>query len=277
MNDHLPGVARSGIKVGPSSSHEAAVIGPARMDPSSELEAIYREGEDLRRSGTSEDAVIARLEEQLQNLTARLDKETAEKLAEIRATPASARGFVVPMRYRLPVLIAVVAVVAGSVLELTIGQQFVFSAANQYRAMVPWLLVFLAPAFAWAWFVLERANRDMAGRYPTWWVRWLFVYPLVVALSSAMVAISPLGWFAVYGRLWGTPTEGVKAKMLAIGDYRSSSRGCHQDADIFIDGSSARICLASVLAGRTPAVGETVNVAGHISSAGVFIDEVRAK
>jgi hypothetical protein len=94
------------------------------------MEAIYREGEDLRRNGAEEDAVIARLEERLQKLTARLDKETAEKLAEIRAAHASAKGFVVAKRYRLPSLIALAAVVAGSCLELTLGKQFVFSAAN---------------------------------------------------------------------------------------------------------------------------------------------------
>lgn len=272
MNDPLPSVARSAIQASSSSSLEAAVSGPLHTD-----EAICREGEDLRRSGTAKDVVIARLEERLQNLTARLDKESAEKLAEIRATHASANGFVVAKRYRLPVLIALVAVIAGISLEITLGQQFVFSAGKQYRAAVPWLLIFLAPAFAWMWFVIERLNHTMAGRYPTWWVRWLVMYPLVVALSSAMVAISPLGWFAVYGRLWGTPAEGVEAKMLVVGDNRPSSRGCHQNADIIIDGSSARICLANVLSGRTPVAGETVTVAGRISIAGVFIDEVRAK
>lgn len=276
MNDPQLGVARSAIQASSSSSHEA-VNSPLRNDPTSEMEAICREEEDLRHRGAAEDAVIARLEERLQNLTVRLDKETAEKLAEIRATPTSAKGFVAAKRYRLPALIALATVVAGSCLELTLGKQFVFSAANQYRATVPWLLIFLAPAFAWMWLALERANHTMASRYPTWWVRWLVVYPLVVAISSAMVAISPLGWFAVYGRLGGTPADGVEAKVLAVGAYRPSSRGCHQDADIVIDGNSATICLASVLSGRTPAVGETVTVGGRISSAGMFIDEVRAK
>jgi hypothetical protein len=277
MNDPQPGVARSVIQTSSSSSHEASVIGPLCNDPSSELEAIFREEEGLRRSGISEDAVIARLEERLQNLTVRLDKETAEKLAEIQATHASPKGFVVAKRYRFPAFIALAAIVAGSCLELTLGQQFVFSAANQYRATVPWLVVFLAPVFAWMWFVLERANHTMARRYPTWWVRWLIVYPLVVVLSSGMAAISPLGWFAVYGRLEGIPAEGVEAKVLAVGAYRPSSHGCHQNADIVINGNSATICLADVLSGRTPSVGETVTVAGRISSAGMFIDAVRAK
>ena len=168
-------------------------------------------------------------------------------------------------------------IITGGILEMTIGTRFVFSAADQYRAMIPWLLGILVPAFAWMWFNLEHASHSIADRYPTWWVRWLLAFPLIVALSSAIVAIFPLGWFALYGFLYGIPDGDIEAKMLAVSPHHPNSRGCNQNADLIINGNSARICLAQVLSGSAPAAGEAVTVTGRVSGVGVFSAELRPK
>lgn len=247
------------------------------VDPSSEIDTIYREEEELRHNGASDDVVIVHLEKRMQDFTARLDKEHAERLAEIKAKHAHSNGAVVPKRYRIPAIIAMLIIITGDILEMTIGKRFVFSAADQYRAMIPWLLVILVPAFAWMWFNLEHASHSIADRYPAWWVRWLLAFPLIVALSSAIVAIFPLGWFALYGFLYGIPDGDIEAKMLAVSPHHPNSRGCNQNADIIINGNSARICLAQALSGSAPAAGEAVTVTGRVSGVGVFIDELRTK
>jgi hypothetical protein len=271
-----------GVKM-PSGSQDKRLISdsgpddPLLADPTSEMRAIYRESEDLRRTGVSEDAAIARLEERLQQLSSRLDKNLAEKLAVVRLGQARASDFAVPMKSCYLYVFVMAVVVSGCILESSLGKVFVFSAASKYRAMAQWFVLFLAPVFAWMWFRLGRANHFFASRYPTWWVRWLVVYPLLIVLSSGMVVISPLGWLSVYGRYMGKPVEGIEARILALDAYHSNSRGCRQFADISIGNNSARVCLADVLSGRIPAVGEYVFLAGRVSNAGVFIDKVHAK
>lgn len=276
MTDRIPSETRSTVHFG-SSPLEATCNRPPTWDPETELDVIYQEIDELRHGSASEDAVSAHLGERLQALNAIRNKETSEVLAEIQSTRASAMAYRDIKRYDLLVIVAVVAVFGGLILETTIGRQFVFSASNQYRAAIPWLLALLTPMFAWMFFFLERANHTWANRYPTRWVRWLIVFPGTVTVSSVITISSPLGWLALYGWLFGTPSVDIEAKMLSIGTYHSSSRGCHQHAEIIITGNSANICLDKVISGRVPAAGETVSMAGHISKAGVFIDEIRAR
>lgn len=61
---------------------------PQQVDPASEMEAIYQESDELRRNGASEGAILARVDERLQGLSLRLDRKTAEMLAEIHAAHA---------------------------------------------------------------------------------------------------------------------------------------------------------------------------------------------
>lgn len=243
----------------------------------SELDAIDLEAENLRRGGASEETVIAHLERRFQALTVQLEKERDERTAHIRASHTPDTRGVIPSQYRKIAGGTLLAFLIGSIWGLSIDEQFIFSAANQYRLAIPWLLIFLLPALAWKLHGLVETNQRITRRYPTWWIRWLIMYPVTIAFSAIILLKLPLCWFAIYGRLCGTPTEGLEAKILRVNDYRPQSRGCHQTADIAINGVSSTICLAKVLSGRTPKVGETVVIAGRVSGAGLYIDVVRTK
>ncbi|WP_195880848.1 hypothetical protein [Methylomonas fluvii] len=273
MTDIGNSKAHSTVRSSPRDATENVI---PHWNPTTELDAICRNVKELRHRGASEEAITTHFGEQLQAITARQNKETAEVVVDIYASQAYANGFVSP-KWNLLSIIALATVFAGFSLELTIGNQFVFSAANQYRAAFPWLTAFLAIISAWIWFSLQHKNHIWAKHYPTWWVRWLLVFPGMVATSSIIVAISPLGWLALYGWIFGSPTEGHEAKMLSVAAYHSGSRGCHQNAEIIINGNSATVCLDKAISGRVPAVGEAVTVAGRISRAGVFVDEIRAR
>ncbi len=97
---------------------------PQQVDPASEMEAIYQESEELRRNGASEGAILARVDERLQGLSLRLDRETAEKLAEIHAAHApltSAQPHFANFR-----AIAFVKLIFGAIVFLALCGSFIY-------------------------------------------------------------------------------------------------------------------------------------------------------
>ena len=163
---------------------------------SAEMEAVFEEGSELERQGKLDAEATRRIEARLQSISDRLDQKVAERIAEIKVQhPTTPRGGPWQKIAAGLMLLAFVSVP----LEFTVGESFIFSFTNTYRAAVPLLFAVLLPAFAITWFRLERKQHNLAYRYPTWLVRWLLMFPLIVVLSSAMVIFSPFGWSALAG------------------------------------------------------------------------------
>lgn len=239
----------------------------------SEMEAVFHEGMTLESQGKLDAVASARIEARLQEISTRLDKDLAEQISQVDARAAPKR-WLLPKPLRVPAMAALVFLCAGTLLEVTVGRGFIFSASNGYRAAMPWLFGVLIPVFAVGWFLLERAHHDLRTRYPTWLVRWLVMFPLIVVLSAAMVVVSPLGWAALLGRTIGSSSDRVEVSVISIDPPSRSSRGCVQHARLEFEGARARICLEGRLSGPAPQAGERVSVTGRISRLGLFIDRI---
>jgi hypothetical protein len=243
---------------------------------SAEMEAVFQEGSELERQGKLDAEATRRIEARLQSISDRLDKNVAEDIAEIQAqhptTPRAGLWQKIALGLMLLAFISVP-------LEFTVGESFIFSYTNTYRSAVPLLFAVLLPAFAIMWFRLERKQHNLAHRYPTWLVRWMLMFPLIVVMSSAMVIFSPFGWSALAGWAIGTPSAQKTAKVLSVEPMREPRRigKCDQKAKINIDEIDASICIEGRVVGPTPKVGDSIAVTGKISLFGFFIEEIRVK
>lgn len=162
---------------------------------------------------------------------------------------------------------------AGFFLELGPGQAFVWAGGVGYRAAVPWLFLGALPLVGVALFCAEQAGRHLRARYPTWFVRWLFVYPVMVLLATGMLVVSPMGWSAAVGWALGTPSR-MEVRVVAVGQLSPQSRVCKQEAQLEFRGAASRICLDGRLARQAPRQGETVLVSGRVSWMGLYVQRV---
>jgi hypothetical protein len=244
-----------------------------------EVDALFAEAVELDRQGKLDEAGLARLDAGMQAHFDRLNQEHAQRIAEIEARFAAARPrtLTLPQRFRIPALAVLVIVAVGSILELTVGQAFVFSLGNYYRAAIPWLFPGLLVLFGVAWFLVERASGPIKARYPTLWVRELFAFPLIAAICAAMVLIAPLGWAALSGWVLGSASEDMDGRISYIGSRSSNWRSCPQYVELEVIDSSASVCLGGWPPGQEPKAGESVVVRGRRSILGVMVEEVRRK
>jgi hypothetical protein len=164
-------------------------------------------------------------------------------------------------------------------LEFTVGESFVSSFTNTYRAAVPLLFAVLLPTSAILFFRIERKQHELAHRYPTWLVRWVLVFPLTVALWTAMLVFSPFGWSALAGWAVGTPSAQKTAKVLSVAPMLEQRRigNCDQKVEISVDGIEANICIEDRVVGLTPKAGDSILVTGRSSLFGFYIEEIRVK
>jgi hypothetical protein len=174
------------------------------------------------------------------------------------------------------IVIALLVIVIGVFLEVTLGGGFIFSYASEYSLVMLPVFVALIPV-AWVrWSRSKGAMNNLMERIPTKWVR-AIVFPLSVTFSALALVISPLGWLAVYGWAMGTTAQILPAQIVSIGHFNPQARGCNQTAKVTVGGITGSICIANRLVGQTPNPGQAVTVVARQSSIGYFVSEVRSK
>jgi hypothetical protein len=241
-----------------------------------ETEAILREGLELERQGKLDVEATRSIEARLQAVSDRLDKDVDDSIAEIKSryptTPRAGRWQKIAEGLMLLAFVSVP-------LEFTVGESFVASFTNTYRSIVPLLFAVLLPIFAIAWFRHDRKQHTLARRYPTWVVRWMIMFPLIVVMSSSMVIFSPFGWSALAGWAIGIPSAQATAKVLSVEPMREPRRigKCDQTAKVEIYGTDAKICIEGRVVGSTPKAGDSITAVGKISIFGFFVNEIRVQ
>lgn len=260
---------------------KAAEVFPARQQskrtPSAadrEDDAIFEEFNELALEGRIDDDAVASIDARLDANLKRREVEFAASIAEIEAQFAPPR--LLPLGARLALAVVFLAASIGALLEITIGSGFIFAGSNAYRHAMPWLWGILLPAFGVTWYLAERRQKLLLHRYPTAWVRWMLIFPLMAVASAGMTIIAPLGWAALGGYLTGTSPERLAAKVLSIEPAETRRRSCDQKARLEVEETAADICLEGRLTGRSPGRGETVDVTGRRSVFGILIEGVRA-
>ncbi|MBI4987543.1 MAG: hypothetical protein HZC23_01885 [Rhodocyclales bacterium] len=245
----------------------------------SEIESVFQESMALESQGELDAAAKARIEAHLHEISTGLDKELDKQIAEVKASYAAPNRRVLPKRFRVPAIAMLFFVLIGSILEFTVGDAFIFAGANDYRRAIPWLLSVVVPLIAVGLFLLEKANHGMRAQFPTWVIRWLVMFPLTIAMCSAALVVSPLGWASVLGWVAGTPTEHLEAIVISVDSPSRYSRSgeCDQYANLEFRAITARVCIEGLMVGATPQKGDKVALSGRFSSLGLFIESIRGK
>ena len=157
----------------------------------------------------------------------------------------------------------------GVLLETTLGSRFIFFYGESYTAVGWWVFLLLLPVVGAA-LSNNRMRIHLRLRYPTWWVRWLLMYPVTVALATATLVIAPLGWIAALTWAAGVDTQPTIGRLVSVEQYRASVKGCDQRGKVALQEYVASICLEGISA--LPAKGNLpVLVVGRQSSLGLLI------
>lgn len=253
------------------SSNDNARTSEAFERAKADMDAIFHEGTLLERQGKLDEAAERRIEAQLQAISDRVDRQVADDLATLRANNARRPQSVWGKATAIVLLLAFI----GMPLEFTVGESFVFSYSNSYKSVLPTPFALTLPAFAIFWFRQEKRQRAMSYRYPTWTVRWLIMFPLIVVLSSALLVLSPFGWSALVGWAIGTDAPPRQARVLSVDPERVRAGKCDQKAMLDFSGLQTNICIEGRVVGPALKAGNDVSVRGRSSFLGLFIEEIR--
>lgn len=157
------------------------------------------------------------------------------------------KAFTIPNAVKtVAVFTACMFLCGGLILELSLGSHFVFYYANRYYAVAPG--IFLLVLF----FGVVRLKSNVSARaffrrrYPTTWFRFIFLYPLSIALGAAVTISAPLGWAAAYTWAAGTQMDASIGRILSAGEFRPSSRGCDQRGKLQLQNQVTAICLEGI-------------------------------
>lgn len=241
-----------------------------------EMEAIFQEGVKLERQGLLDADAKQRIEARLQSVSGRIDQHASDTIAKFNQSHPVRQP--VGLWQKVLAILVLLGFVAVP-LEFTIGETFVFSYSNAYSAALPFLYAVTLPIFAVWFFLLERKQHLFFNQYPTWAVRWLAMFPLLVVLSSTAVVFAPFGWSALFGWIIGTQSPPIEAKVLSIEPMRERKKigQCEQKAKLVISDIHANICVQSLMFGPVPKAGDTVTLYGRSSILGVFIEQIRTR
>ena len=241
----------------------------------SDFEAAFQEVVKLEGQGGLDASARARLDGRMHAISQKLKSDLAIQIAQINSEDLRPKRWAIPKPFLLPYIAAVIVVIRGALLETTVGQVFIFSGSTQYRSAMPWLFGALVPTLALGFFLIERVTRQLQRGYPYWTTRWLFVFPGMVAFSSAVVVVSPLGWAALLGKTIGSPSR-VEVNIISVDEPSRRRYGyyCVQQARLEFDGAAADICLDGRLMGPVPSMGEKMAAAGRVSRLGLYIDRL---
>lgn len=262
---HHSTIRQTNDKLGLLASSTASERAQANM------EAIFHEGHQLQRDGKLDEGAKTHIEEQLRGLAESLDRQVENELDSTRT------GTKRPQRSVWEKIAAIVLLLAfiAMPLEFTVGESFVFFFSNAYKAELPTLFALTLPVFAIFWFRLEKRQQALPYRYPTWTIRWLIVFPLIVVLSTTMLVLSPFGWSALAGWVIGTDTPPRHARVLSVDPERRRAGRCDQKAMLDFNGTQTNICIEGRVVGPVPKAGNTVSIRGRNSFLGLFIEEIR--
>jgi hypothetical protein len=231
---------------------------------------------DEQETARIEARLLAIGEAQVREMKAREAARKSRRPWNFDAPTQEPRRWVLPRKYRIPLLVFVAYVVMGLVLGLTLARRFMWFGEVAYGPLAWQLFLGLLPVFAALWFIAMRVEQAQQPRARSWAERWLFAYPALVGLSAAMVATTPWGWAALLGWTFGSPAR-VEARVASV-EQRYSSRGCDHTATFELRGATSfRICLHRRLEGVMPPAGGTVELSGKLSWLGLYVEQVHAR
>lgn len=238
-----------------------------------DMAKVFQRGIQLERQEALDEEAKERIDAQLRDISNRLSQQVTQDLSSAALAGRSQRE----PRWKKYVASVFLLALVGGLLEFAVGKYFVFYFGKAYQSAFPSLLALTVPIFGFLLFRIERQQNTLAGRFPTWGVRWIFVFPMMVLAGSFLVLLSPYGWSALAGWMVGADAPAQQAKVLSVEVERPRYGKCDQHAVLAVDGASARICIEDRSVGDLPKAGDTVSMRGRSSFFGLFVEEVRVQ
>lgn len=260
----------AGLQAKLAEASRQANMAMARV--TSEMDSALQERARLKSEGKLDATASLRIEARLHELSSKMDKVMDEELADGLAEIYGIRHRRLPIPLRVFwVVMALLGI--GTVLEITVGQGFIFSGSNEYREASPWLLALFTPILAVGLFFHLRAIPP--APYTRAQISRRALLAGGVAIIAYMVVVAPLGWIALLGWTVGSPSMSLEATIIAI-EATHRGRTCRQHAELDFRGTSARICVEDRLSVQ-PRAGETVRVSGLLSPLGLYVQRIDPK
>lgn len=108
--------------------------------------------------------------------------------------------------------------------------------------------------------------------FPTRWIRWFFVKPMLAALAAGMLMAAPLGWIGVAKWVSGHEST-VLGQILELNEYRAK-KGCDQHATLKLPLAIKRIFPSAHIDGGALMAGQEVDVKLHGTGFVVIIGNI---
>jgi hypothetical protein len=243
-----------------------------------ELRALLQELRTLEQEGkldataeahirTRFSALAQRVTQEHEHLKARLERDRPLPPAKFQWWPPPGRE-----RRLTQLLLAGVALfLAGPIMALMLGGNIIFVRGPAYRVAMPYIFCVSMPVL---WAAQIKFDKRLPGKHPRWG-RCLMRYPFNAMLVAGLIVLTPYGWAALFGHVFGSPgryevtvkwVDGLKAP------GRRPSWSCRQHGTLEFRGASAKVCMQRAFVGPMPHTGDTVEVNGRLSWWGLVVD-----
>lgn len=197
------------------------------------------------------------------------------RLARLQREQRSWADRLLPYRFAIPAVVALVFVFGGVYFEWAMGGGFLFFGNAALRSAMPWIVGVLVPVFVVVLCRFEGVVPELAEQLPGAFFRTVIAYPLLALLCAVAVAAALWGWLAYLGWMAGTPSR-VEARVLSV-ELPQDLVLCGQYARLEFRGTAARICVEERLAAKALRAGETVAVYGRVSGLGLYVREIHGR
>lgn len=162
----------------------------------------------------------------------------------------------------------------GVLVFLAFSANFIFFFSTQYWNVARWAYLILLPVVALAFGYKDRFHQRLSYKFPTRWVRSIFLLPLVVLSATAMLVVAPIGWVTAATWVSGEERSDIDAIVVAIEAPRSQVKGCRQHATLSIFSITHSVCVKDYFQAQPPHTGQTVLVSGKESHLGFLVQHI---
>lgn len=242
------------------------------FDAMAEHDKVIRHIEALAQKGGLSEAERADVETRVRTITERQKREIDRRIEEIRERYAPK-----PIKRTTAQNVAIATIIValvGALLEMRIGEGFVFARADEYRAIATWVFAGLFPVTTIVTYHSLK-GKEFSNSFLSRWIIKQFAFLIGALMLSGFIVMAPLGYMALAGVLMPGEHVEMDARVTSVERF-SKSKHCDQRATLQVAWASAEICLENRVVGKIPRVNDEVVLRGKLTVFGIYIDEIES-
>jgi hypothetical protein len=156
-------------------------------------------------------------------------------------------------------IVILLLILLGTFLFQQFSERFVFLYADSYTKIALCSTLLLAPLILYRMHRAPGFKGQIAGNYPTTWLRKWIVMPLLALTAIGVVFAAPLGWLFAIAAWSGRPVNQVDATAVEVGTY-AQRKGCDQWVTLRFASADKKTCLDNLYANASLRTGEQLHV-----------------